>query len=120
MDQTLPERSRGPGSAAHRNPPSPTTQLYEHYLPAALALGVEQRWAERFAGVFAMQAASSAPNWYNGSAWDSQDVGSFGKSLGSSLDSAVSSASSAPGSSSGSDGGGSSGGGGGGGGGGGW
>ena len=106
------------------NPPSPTTQLYERYLPAALALGVEQRWAERFASVFAMQAASSAPNWYNGNAWDSRDVGSFGKSLGSSLDSAVSSASSAPGSSSGSssgsDGGGSSGGGGGGGGGGGW
>jgi len=105
-------------------PPPPTKELYERYLPSALALGVEQRWAERFAGVFALQAAGSAPGWYSGSAWDPSDVGSFDRSLASSLDSAVASASSAPGSSSGSSsdggGGGSSGGGGGGGGGGGW
>jgi uncharacterized membrane protein len=113
--------AEGPDLKRIAIPPTPTTQLYERYLPAALALDVEQRWAERFASVFAMAAAGSAPSWYNGSAWDPQDVGSFGKSLGSSLDSAVSSASSAPGSSSGSsDSGGSSGGGGGGGGGGGW
>ena len=101
-------------------PPLPTKELFERYLPAALALGVEQRWAERFAAVFALQANSAAPAWYQGSGWDSSDVGNFNCSLASSLDSAISSASSAPGSSSGSDGGGSSGGGGGGGGGGGW
>jgi uncharacterized membrane protein YgcG len=111
--------AEGPDLKRIAAPPA-TTQLYERYLPAALALGVEQRWAERFAAVFSMQAASSTPSWYNGSDWDPHDVGSFEKSLASSLDSAVSSASSAPGSSSGSDGGGSSGGGGGGGGGGGW
>jgi len=114
--------AEGPDLKRMTSPPA-TTQLYERYLPAALALNVEQRWAERFAAVFAMQAASSTPNWYNGSDWDPSDVGRSGSSLASSLEGAVSSASSSsssPGSSSGSDGGGSSGGGGGGGGGGGW
>jgi uncharacterized membrane protein YgcG len=99
--------------------PPLTTELYERYLPAALALGVEQSWAEHFAAVFATQAEGRAPRWYSGDRWDTSHVGRFSASLGSSLNSAVSSASKAPGSSSGR-GGGSSGGGGGGGGGGGW
>jgi hypothetical protein len=37
-------------------PPPLTPQLFESYLPAALALGVEQRWAERFADVLNVQA----------------------------------------------------------------
>ena len=100
--------------------PPLTPQLYERHLPAALALEVEQRWAERFAGVFATQAAAHSPGWYSGDGWNSSDVGRFTSGLGSSFSSAISSASTAPGSSSGSGGGGSSGGGGGGGGGGGW
>ena len=32
-----------------RNPPDKTPQLFEAYLPFALALGVEQAWAEKFA-----------------------------------------------------------------------
>ena len=100
--------------------PPLTPSLYERNLPAALALGVEQNWAERFATVFATQAAAQSPSWYRGDSWDSGDVSGFSSSFGSSFSSAISSASTPPGSSSGGGGGGSSGGGGGGGGGGGW
>jgi len=100
--------------------PPLTPELYERNLPAALALGVEQNWAERFATVFATQAAAQGPTWYHGDRWDAGDVSGFSSGLGSSFSSAISSASTAPGSSSGGGGGGSSGGGGGGGGGGGW
>ncbi|MEA3039845.1 MAG: hypothetical protein QOE79_2358 [Sphingomonadales bacterium] len=103
------------------HPPEKTPELFERYLPHAIALGVENRWADRFASVLAAAAADPTRNqgamvWYvgSGNAWD--DPGSFASDLGSGLTSSVASASTAPGSS----GGGSSGGGGGGGGGGGW
>jgi uncharacterized membrane protein YgcG len=104
--------------------PEDTLQLFERYLPYAIALGVENRWADRYTGLLA--AAATAPGasqgfaWYSGSSSPWNDTGGFVDSIGSSLTSTVSSASTAPGSSSGSGGGGSSGGGGGGGGGGGW
>ena len=102
-------------------PPKMTPQLFESYLPAALALGVQQRWAEKFAKVLDIEAPNYHPAWYAGSgAFNSASIGHFSSNLGSSLSSAISSASQAPGSSSGGGGGGSSGGGGGGGGGGGW
>jgi uncharacterized membrane protein YgcG len=100
--------------------PRKTPALYEAYLPFALALGVEQNWAEKFAALFLTQAADYSPAWYHGDRWDAGDLGGFSSSFSSSFDSAVSSASTPPGSSSGGGGGGSSGGGGGGGGGGGW
>jgi uncharacterized membrane protein len=103
-------------------PPEDTRELFEKYLPYAIALHVENRWAERFAGVLAAAAAQGRTGfaWYSGSSnpWDNPT--GFADSVGSSLSDTVSSASTAPGSSSGSGGGGSSGGGGGGGGGGGW
>lgn len=106
-----------------RNPPEKTPQLFEKYLPFALAMGVEQKWAERFAGIFAgLQGTDDAPyhpSWYNGS-WNSLNLGRNTASLTSGLNTAISSSVTPPGSSSGSGGGGSSGGGGGGGGGGGW
>ena len=34
-------------------PPEDTPELFERYLPYAIALGVENRWADRFAGVLA-------------------------------------------------------------------
>ncbi len=102
-----------------------TPQLFEKYLPYALALDVEQQWAEQFADVLAAASLSpeqggSGPVWYSGSSWNSFAAAGFASSLGSSFSDAISSSSTAPGSSSGSGGGGSSGGGGGGGGGGGW
>ncbi len=105
-----------------RNPPEKTPELFERYLPFALALDVEQAWAEKFAGVFerleAREGATYHPAWYHGS-FDARDLGGFTAGVGKSLNSAISSAT-APGSSSGGGGGGFSGGGGGGGGGGGW
>ena len=104
------------------NPPRDTPEIFERFLPYAIALGVENRWADRFAGVLAAAAAQGQQGfaWYSGShsPWD--NPGRFASDVGSSLSNAISSASTAPGSSSGSGGGGFSGGGGGGGGGGGW
>ncbi|MEO6361141.1 MAG: DUF2207 domain-containing protein [Sphingomicrobium sp.] len=99
-----------------------TPELFELYLPYAIALGVENRWADRFSGVLAAAATQGQQGfaWYSGQSSPWNDTGGFVATVGSSLASTVSSASTAPGSSSGSGGGGSSGGGGGGGGGGGW
>ena len=103
-------------------PPKDTPEIFERFLPYAIALGVENRWAERFASVLAAAQAQGQQGflWYSGSGHPWDDPAGFANSMGSSLASAISSASTAPGSSSGSGGGGSSGGGGGGGGGGGW
>jgi len=112
------------------NPPERTPQLFEMFLPYALALGVEQKWSEQFAGVLAVAGTAPgqtaySPAWYSGDSWNQIGAASFAGALGGSLAGAISSASTAPGSSSGGGdggggGGGSSGGGGGGGGGGGW
>ncbi len=104
------------------HPPEKTPELFERYLPYALALDCENEWNAKFAAVLAAAAAAgaAAPAWYSGRHWDSGRTGGFTDSLGSSLSSSVASASTAPGRSSGSGGGGSSGGGGGGGGGSGW
>jgi uncharacterized membrane protein YgcG len=106
----------------YRHPKGRCPELFEAYLPYALALGVEQQWGEQFADVLAAARTTEgaySPSWYHGSRWNSANIGSFTSSLGSSFSSAISSSSRTPGSSSGG-GGGSSGGGGGGGGGGGW
>lgn len=104
------------------NPPEDTPELFERFLPYAIALGVENRWADRFSGILAAAAAQGQQGfaWYSGSSSPWSNPGRFADSVGTTLASTVSSASTAPGSSSGSGGGGSSGGGGGGGGGGGW
>lgn len=103
---------------ALKNQPTFTTDLYEQYLPYAIALNIENAWTEKL-----NQAISNGlvdthyrqPRWYR----SNSHHGHFSQALSSQLDSAIASSSVAPGSSSGSSGG-SSGGGGGGGGGGGW
>ncbi len=108
------------------HPPEKTPELFERYLPYAVALEVENRWAERFAGVLAAAAAAGTATaaWYSGNRDVASNPGRFADRIGSTLSTTVASASTAPGSSgggsSGSSGGGSSGGGGGGGGGSGW
>ena len=106
-----------------RNPPQKTPRLFEKYLPYALALGVDQRWSEKFASILknAQMGDGSPyqPAWYGGS-WDRFNVSSTTSALSHSLNTAVTHSVSPPGSSSGGGGGGFSGGGGGGGGGGGW
>src|SRR5262245_3157155 len=108
------------------NPPDKTPELFERFLPYAIALDVENDWAKRFAGVLAAAgtAAAATSSWYAGSSDWSSDPVSFASHLSGDLNQTISSASTAPGSSDsdsgGGGGGGSSGGGGGGGGVGGW
>lgn len=105
---------------AFHNPPEQTPELFEKFLPFALALGVEHKWAEQFSSVFAKlktQGVNYAPLWFYGS-MTHFNASTFASDIGNSFTGVVSSASTPPGSSSGFSGG--SGGGGGGGGGGGW
>ena len=105
------------------NPPDRTPELFEKFLPYAIALGVENEWGDQFASVFSkldQEGVQYHPSWYHGHHMSRFGVADFTSSLGSSLSSSISSAASPPGSSSVSGGGGFSGGGGGGGGGGGW
>ena len=99
------------------NPPQQTPELFEKFLPYALALGVEHEWAEQFSAMFQRlesQGTHYTPHWYMGGSWSGvSGVGNFASTLGKSISSSISS-------SSGSSGGGGAGGGGGGGGGGGW
>ncbi len=96
-------------------PPDKTPELFEKYLPYAVALDSELAWAQQFSAVLetARQTTGYSPTWYVGSH-------GFAQSFTGSFSSAIAASTSTPGTSSGSGGGGSSGGGGGGGGGGGW
>ncbi len=103
-------------------PPEKTLDLFEKYLPYAIALKVENAWAGKFEDI--MQKALEqgySPTYYSmgGGGLHSFSMNDMSQGISSGLSNTVSSASTPP-SSSGSGGGGSSGGGGGGGGGGGW
>jgi uncharacterized membrane protein YgcG len=107
-------------------PPQQTPQVFEKFLPYALALDVEQDWAEKFSGILASAATAPgssapayAPSFYSGSSWNGFTGTNFASSFSNSLTSAIASSGSTPGSGGGGGSGG-SGGGGGGGGGGGW
>lgn len=108
-----------------RRGPARTLQLFEKYLPYALALGVENAWAEQFSDLLANYqggGGETAPlRWYSGPSLTNIGSAGFAGGIASGLSGAIASAT-APsgGGSSGGGGGGSSGGGGGGGGGGGW
>lgn len=104
----------------HFTPPDKSLELFERYLPYAIALNCENKWSQKFEGIIetAMNGGYE-PTYYPGSY--SSFNSSFSSTLSSNLSSTISSASVAPSSSgSGGGGGGFSGGGGGGGGGGGW
>lgn len=104
--------------------PERTLELYERFLPYAVALDLEERWSEQFARVLERAGEDGraySPSWYRGGYGPRGfSASSFASGLGGGLAGAVASSSTAPGSRSGGGGGGSSGGGGGGGGGGGW
>lgn len=101
-------------------PPERTLELYERYLPFAVALKVENRWAEQFKDIISDAAVDSSAA-VRSSSFRSWYSSSMASTFASNLSSTISSASTPPGTSSGSSSsGGSSGGGGGGGGGGGW
>jgi len=107
---------------ALRDAPKFTSDLYEAYLPYAIALDLENEWTAKLNRAIAAGLVApgySQPRWYSSHGHRRTH---FSTTLSSSLNTAIASSSTAPGSSSGSSGssGGSSGGGGGGGGGGGW
>jgi uncharacterized membrane protein len=79
-------------------------QLFEKYLPYAMAFGVEEKWANAFKDIY-----REPPQWYSGGAGPF-NLSSFSRSISTMSSAAASSMSSSP-SSSGSGGGGSSGGG---------
>ena len=101
-------------------PPEKTPELFDKYLPYALALDCELAWAEQFATVLedAKQSNDYSPYWYVGNR--PYQMNTFPSAFGASFSNAIASSATTPGSSSGTGGGGFSGGGGGGGGGGGW
>lgn len=105
-------------------PPEKTLELFEKYLPYAIALRVENRWAEKFDSIMQRALADGyQPGYYSlgRSGFSSFSMSDMSRGIASGLAGTISSASTPPSSSSGgSSGGGSSGGGGGGGGGGGW
>ena len=99
----------------HFNPPTMTPEVFEKYLPYAIAFKVEEVWGERFQSMIsrALVDPNYRPGWYSGSILH---YGSFAHHMNSALSSSVNSSSTPPSKSGGSGGGGSSGGGGGGGG----
>jgi uncharacterized membrane protein YgcG len=102
-------------------PPEKTLDLFEKYLPYAVALKVENEWSQKFDAIMATAlAAGYQPSYYafTGHSGNNFVMSDFSRGISSGLSSTISSASTPPSSSS--SGGGSSGGGGGGGGGGGW
>lgn len=55
-----------------------TPDMFDRYLPYAMALGVEERWAERFEGM-----TLEPPEWYHGTHVGSFTPGSLVKNMGS-------------------------------------
>ena len=102
--------------------PDDSLQVYEMFLPFAVALGVDYAWGRRFKNIIRQAIANNEVDDHRASMYEDSYTNRWFKSDGISqgLTSAISSSSTPPGSSSGGGGGGFSGGGGGGGGGGGW
>ncbi|HPH46819.1 MAG TPA: DUF2207 domain-containing protein [Chryseolinea sp.] len=106
------------------NPPEKNLELFERFLPYAIALDCQHEWANKFEGILEKAIANKSyqPAYYSDDMRNNFSFTSFSESFSSGLSSTIASSSTAPSESS--DGGssdsGSSGGGGGGGGGGGW
>ena len=102
--------------------PDDTLEIYEKFLPFAVALGVDYEWGKRFKSIIEQAIAAGNIDEHRADLYRDTYQSNWFKSNGisSGLSSVIASSSTPPGSSSGGGGGGSSGGGGGGGGGGGW
>lgn len=97
------------------HPPNKTPELFEKFLPYAIALDVENQWSEQFNTLLTNAGTPYQPSWYIGTTpFSTQSFSSFSNQISEGISNSLSTSSSA------SSGGGSSGGGGGGGGGGGW
>jgi hypothetical protein len=82
-----------------------TPDLFERFLPYAMALNVEKVWGEKFAAVLAQTApkgtADYSPAWYTGPAWNHLTATTFATALANSFSGALSLSLKPPGSSSG-------------------
>jgi uncharacterized membrane protein YgcG len=101
-------------------PPEKTPELFDKYLPYAVALDCELAWAQQFSAVLESARGNDgySPYWYIGNRVFPMQA--FPLSFGAAFSNAIAASAATPGSTSGTGGGGFSGGGGGGGGGGGW
>lgn len=75
-------------------PPERTPELYEKYLPYAMALGVEEQWSHSFSPVFKRLENAGTPYhpvWYHGGGFRTSNFSSasFANGLGSSLSSSI-------------------------------
>ena len=105
-------------------PPERTPELYETYLPYAIALDCEEQWSKQFVPVFKRleeEGRAYISVWYVGvGRFNALQAQQMSASIGNAISSSIAASTSRPGSTSGTGGRGSAGGGGGGGGGGGW
>lgn len=78
------------------NPQGQIPTHFERFLPYALALDIEQQWAEQFSDVLSSASASGdyRQNWYSGGAGSATGVSAFASSVGNTLTSSIASASS--------------------------
>jgi hypothetical protein len=70
-----------------------TPELFEKYLPYALALDMENAWSEQLAALLAPAGTETQPYtpvWYSGPSWDEFHASRFADSLGSSFAAAIS------------------------------
>ena len=57
------------------NPPKKTPELFEKFLPYAIALDVENSWAKKFTGVLAAAGVGAAvASWYTGDEHSTRSV----------------------------------------------
>ena len=65
------------------NPPKKTPELFEKFLPYAIALDCENSWAKRFTGVLAAAGVGAAvSSWYVGDRMNTSDIGILRRSPG--------------------------------------
>lgn len=62
------------------NAPTQTIELYEQYLPYAIALGVDKQWANAFAAIFS-HAGTYQPYWYSRSKFHPNKMGQLHSDL---------------------------------------
>lgn len=73
-------------------PPTRTPELYEKYLPYAMALDVEQEWSYQFAPIFAQYAQVGkdyAPAWFSGQQWSLLGANALGNQMAKAVRGAV-------------------------------
>ena len=86
---------------AFHNPPERTPEIFEKYLPYAIALNVEDQWGDAFEAVLAAAAMGEGedeyrPRWYSGGGRGHFHASSFSRNMASGFSSAISSAATPP------------------------